>query len=269
MPTPRGRVHARRRTARWVASSVAIGISLLASACGSDGNASGPAATSTPASTVTTTAVTTTTAAAPTTTRGPSSYPIPGVLAAGTYRVRLFDPTFVFDVVTGDALDGYDAVGPDHFDVLGRDFDRLGSYFGAMRVSRVFTEFEVRDPMQTNAVGKVAPVPSDLVAWLRSVPGLQVSEPESLQIAGRPARRVSVSTAKVASGRGGCSSRQPCYPLFLHRDGVSYFSIGAGDTEVLTVIDMADGVPLVFAVGGTDAAFVTRAHQLLAAARIG
>lgn len=183
-----------------------------------------------------------------TTTRDPAApQPLPtaGVVEAGLYSVSDFKPAIVFE--TANRFNATAAGETDVFSLSRGEASDVS--FGVFRVESVFSDPFVPDPVARNWLGKTSPVPTDLVAWYRTHPFVDVSAEQMTTIAGRPASRLDVTTKPLPPEKAREACRlavRRCITLFKLAGRQSFVGLLEQSVNRHWIVDV-DGKWVVFA----------------------
>jgi hypothetical protein len=213
---------------------VALFVAGLAPACGgADGTPEGAPAT--PASAAVQTA--------PAGTTLPASAPIP----AGPYVTEVFEPPFSFTLGEGWGS-ASEATG------------ELVINHGSITLERSVVFFTLADVYRPD--GSIAPVPDDLLAFLKAHPDLRVSEPEPVTVGGLTGVQVdfdAISASSWVRELGKCSTVPACVPLAT---GVV---LQHADTNRLLLLDDAGRTVAIWITARSDAqhGFLEEAAELV------
>ncbi|HYL41545.1 MAG TPA: hypothetical protein VET90_09565, partial [Candidatus Binatus sp.] len=189
-------------------------------------------------------------------TPGPSR---PPALAAGTYQSRVFQPRLTFTVPAGWWV-AADAA--NFFELAPVDADQVGIY--------VF-----RDPKAASQAADcpLSPQPgigalsTDLATWIRSLPGLVVSNPRLADVGGL--RGVELDLGIVANWTASCpfANGAPTVPLFVHQPSGLRWVVAGSERLRLSLLDVPGGGTVVVDVDAFDgslmADFLSRAAPIV------
>ncbi len=187
-------------------------------------------------------------------TQAPSA-PAASALPAGTYTSSAFQPAVTFTLPDGWLIAG-DATKSLQLSPAGNDIDGIYLYRDVSAASQDASCPDQEEP----GVGRTS---SELIAWIRSLPGLTVSNPAMASIGTLPATSVDVGIKDGWKQSCSFANGSPTVPLFF--GGASGFRWVVYGTERmrLYIADLPGGGTVVVNIDTVDGPFI---DQLIAQA---
>lgn len=172
------------------------------------------------------------------------SGPVDSPLPAGTHTSTVFQPTVTFTVPDGWAL-ATDSAGYLELRPAGQEIVGIHLFRGVAAASQ-----DASCP--TAAQAGVGTSSSELVAWMRGLPGLVVSSPALVAVGGL--RGVSVDIAIAAGWTQSCSFANglPTVPLLVETGVGLRWVLAGGERLRLYVLDLPDGGSLIVDIDDFD-----------------
>jgi len=111
-------------------------------------------------------------------------------------------------------------------------------YVGFLRVSDVWSEHLVPDPVVPKEASSVVAAPTDLYGWFTSIPHTRVTEPQRTTVGGYPATTFNLEVLPLPrpEAAGTCNGR-PCLLLFSLQSPGGYTAAFEGTTAQYWIID--------------------------------
>jgi hypothetical protein len=170
--------------------------------------------------------------------------PRPSALPAGTYQSNLFSPALSFTL-------------PDGWWISGDSADYLALQPVASEQAGIFL---FRDPQAASQDSSCPITPeagvgglsSDLSGWIRSRPGLVVSNPRLVEIGGLPGSEIDVAIATGWTASCPFANGLPAVPLFVDPASELRWVVAGSERLRLALLDVAGGGTLVVDIDAFD-----------------